>query len=38
MCLYVLKGTLVSHSEINLLMYEDINHTQLEKFMRYAVL
>ena len=38
MPLCVLKGTLVSHSEINLLMYEDINHTQLEQFMRYAVL
>ena len=37
MSLCVLKGTLVSHSEINLLMHENINHTQLGQFMRYAV-
>ena len=38
MSLRVLEGTLASYNGINLLLYENINHTQLKQFMRYAVL
>ena len=38
MSLHVLQGTFASYNGINLLIFENINHTQLKQYMRYAVL